>query len=148
MDFQFIETLLELPEFRVIGHVIRPRELDLHLERRDSYLVCPRCQGGCSRIKEGRERCLRDLPMLDRPVTLRLHLRRFDCTDCHHRPWEKKCHLRCPCQVDGATLPSSAPGISAWLPVPRTRASLRSVGPYRISLDVWGIPVTLDTLYP
>lgn len=88
MDFQFIETLLELPEFRVIGHVIRPRELDLHLERRDSSLVCPRCQGCCSRIKEGRERCLRDLPMLDRPVTLRLHIRRFECTECHHRPWE------------------------------------------------------------
>jgi transposase len=25
---------------------------------------------------------------LDRPVTLRLHLRRFQCSDCHHRPWE------------------------------------------------------------
>jgi transposase len=27
--------------------------------------------------------------MLDRPVTLRLHIRRFKCSDCHHRPWEK-----------------------------------------------------------
>jgi transposase len=25
---------------------------------------------------------------LDRPVTLRLHLRRFQCSDCPHRPWE------------------------------------------------------------
>jgi transposase len=88
MDFQFIETLLELPEFRVIGQVLRPRELELHLERRTSYLICPHCQGCCSRIKEGRDRCIRDLPMLDRPVTLRLHLRRFKCVDCHHRPWE------------------------------------------------------------
>jgi hypothetical protein len=46
----------------------------LHLERRESYLICPHCQGCCSRIKEGRERCIRDLPMLDRPVTLRLHI--------------------------------------------------------------------------
>ena len=88
MDFQFIETLLELPEFRVIGQAIKPRELELHLERRTSYLICPHCQGCCSRIKEGRDRCLRDLPMLDRPVTLRVHLRRFECADCHHRPWE------------------------------------------------------------
>ena len=27
MDFQCIETLLDLPEFRVIGQVIRPHEL-------------------------------------------------------------------------------------------------------------------------
>ena len=27
--------------------------------------------------------------MFERPVTLRLHIRRFKCSDCHHRPWEK-----------------------------------------------------------
>ena len=27
--------------------------------------------------------------MLARPVTLRLHMRRFQCSDCSHRPWEK-----------------------------------------------------------
>ena len=75
MDFDCIETFSILPEFRVIGQVIRPHELQLHLERRDSYLVCPHCQGCCSRIKEGRDRCIRDLPILDRPVTLRLHIR-------------------------------------------------------------------------
>ena len=45
MDFECIEAWLELPEFRVTGQVIRPHELELHLERRDTYLVCPRCQG-------------------------------------------------------------------------------------------------------
>ena len=89
MDFECIETWLALPEFRVTGQVMRPHDLELHLERRDTYLVCPRCQGSCARIKEGRQRCLRDLPILDRPVTLRLHLRRFQCSDCHHRPWEQ-----------------------------------------------------------
>jgi transposase len=67
---------------------MRPHTLELYLERRDTALVCPRCQGNCARIKEGRQRCLRDLPILDRPVTLRLHLKRFQCSDCHHRPWE------------------------------------------------------------
>ncbi len=89
MDFACIETLLALPAFRVTGQVIRPREVQFSLERRDTYVVCPYCQGSCARIKEGRERCLRDLPIFDRPVTLRLHLRRFQCPDCHHRPWEK-----------------------------------------------------------
>lgn len=89
MDFHCIEMLLNLPEFRVIDQVIRPRELQLSLERRDSYLVCPHCQGCCSRIKESRDRCIRDLPILDRPVTLQVHIRRFKCSDCHHRPWEK-----------------------------------------------------------
>jgi transposase len=89
MDFDCIEMLLDLPEFRVIGQVIRSHELRLNLERRDSYLICPHCKGRCFRIKEGRDRCIRDLPILDRPVTLQLHSRRFKCSDCHHRPWEK-----------------------------------------------------------
>ena len=89
MDFQCIETLLDLPEFRVTGQIIRPRGLELHLERRETSLVCPHCQGCCTRIKEGRDRCIRDLPILDRPVTLWLHIRRFKCSDCLARPWEK-----------------------------------------------------------
>ena len=90
MDFECIDTWLERPEFRVTGQVIRPHELELHLERRDTSLVCPRCQGGCARIKEGRERCIRDLPILDRPVILRLHLGRFKCLDGPPRPWESR----------------------------------------------------------
>jgi len=31
---------------------------------------------------------MRDLPILERPVLLWLHLRRFECHECHHRPWE------------------------------------------------------------
>ena len=89
MDFHCIEMLLDLPEFRVISQVVRPHDLQLDLERRESYLICPRCQGCCSRIKEGRTRCLRDLPILDRRVTLQVHIRRFECSDCHFRPWEK-----------------------------------------------------------
>ena len=32
---------------------------------------------------------MRDLPILERPVLLWLHRRRFACPECHHRPWEK-----------------------------------------------------------
>jgi transposase len=89
MDFACIETWLARPAFRVTGQVMRPHDLELPLERRDTALVCPRCQGSCARIKEGRQRCLRDVPILERPVTVRLHLKRLQCADCPHRPWEQ-----------------------------------------------------------
>lgn len=89
MDFDCIEMLLDLPEFRVIGQAIGSQQLDLHLERRDPSIVCPRCQTCCWRVKESRPRCIRDLPILERPVMLFVHLRRFQCPDCRHRPWER-----------------------------------------------------------
>jgi len=89
MDFNCIEALLGLPEFRVIDQVLGPKQIDLHLERRDTSIVCPRCQTCCCRVKESRPRCIRDLPILERPVVLWLHLRRFECRGCRQRPWEK-----------------------------------------------------------
>lgn len=88
MDFECLETLLGLPEFRVIGQVLGPQQLEVHLERRDADLVCPRCQTCCFRVKESRPRCIRDLPILEHPVLLWLHIRRFQCPDCRPRPWE------------------------------------------------------------
>ena len=90
MDFHCIEGLLALPEFRVIRQVMNPKQLEFHLERRDTFIVCPRCQRCCSRVQDSRPRCIRDLPILERPVVLWLHLRRFECAECHHRPWEKR----------------------------------------------------------
>jgi transposase len=89
MDVYGIESLLGLPEFRVVDQIIRPKQLELHLQRRETSIVCARCQTCCSHVQDSRPRCLRDLPILERPVVLRLHLRRFECPECHHRPWEK-----------------------------------------------------------
>ena len=90
MDFHGIEALLGLPAFCVIGQVLGPQQLALHLERRDTSIVCPRCQTCCSQVKESRPGCIRDLPILELPVVLWLHIRRFECpnADCRHRPWE------------------------------------------------------------
>ena len=90
MDFPCIEALLGLPEFCVIGQVRGPQQLALHLERRDTSIVCPRCQTCCSQVKESRIRRIRDLPILEFPVVLCLHMRRFACSNaaCRHRPWE------------------------------------------------------------
>src|SRR2546427_12578311 len=90
MDFHCLEALLGLPEFRVIAQVCGPQQLDLHLQRRDEHIVCPRCQARCSRVKESRPRCIRDLPTLEHPVMLWLHMRRFACPACRHRPWEAR----------------------------------------------------------
>src|SRR6266478_9907603 len=90
MDFHCIEALLGLPEFCVIGQVLGPQPLALPLERRDTSIVCPRCQTCCSQVKASRPRCIRDLPILELPVVLWLHIRRFECpnADCRHRPWD------------------------------------------------------------
>lgn len=88
MDFPCIEVLLGLPEFRVIHQVLGPKQLELHLERRDHHIVCPHCGTCCSRVKASRPRGLRDLPILEPPGMLWLHLRRFECPECRHRPWE------------------------------------------------------------
>jgi transposase len=87
-DFHCIEVLLDLPEFRVIDQVLAPKQLELHLERRAPSIVCPRCQTSCSQVKESRPRCIRDLPILERPVVLVVHMRRFACQGCQYRPWE------------------------------------------------------------
>ena len=89
MNNECIESILALPEFRIIAQVMSLQHLEFHLERRDTLLVCPKCQSSCSRVQESRPRCIRDLPILERPVFLWLHVRRFECADCHHRPWEK-----------------------------------------------------------
>ena len=94
MDIYGIEALLGLPEFHVIDQVIRAKRLDLHLERRETSIVCPRCQTCCCRVQDSRPRCIRDLPIFERPVLLWLHLRRFACPDCQHRPWETSTTFR------------------------------------------------------
>jgi transposase len=88
MDFYCMEAFIDLPAFHVINQVIRPRQLDIHLERRECTIVCPHCATCCSRVKESRLRCMRDLPILEHPVMLWLHMRRFECPQCRQRPWE------------------------------------------------------------
>ena len=88
MDFHCLEVVLGLPEFRVLHQVLGPQQLELHLERRDHHIVCPHCGTCCARVTESRPRCIRALPILERPVMLWLHLRRFACPECRHRPWE------------------------------------------------------------
>ncbi len=88
MDYQCIEELLDLPEFRVKSQLILLAQVIFHLERRASTLICPHCQTSCHRIKESRSRTLRDLPILERPVQLVVNVRRFDCHCCERRPWE------------------------------------------------------------
>lgn len=52
MDVYGIEALLDLPEFHVINQAIRPKRLELHLQRRETSIVCPRCQTCCCRVQD------------------------------------------------------------------------------------------------
>ena len=80
MDVYGIEALLGLPEFRVVDQVIGPKRLELHLQRRETSIVCPRCQTCCSRVQESRprvvhrdhlDRPLKARPLMPRPVQYR-----------------------------------------------------------------------------
>ena len=42
MDFNCIEALLNLPEFRVTAQVLGPKQLELHLERRENAIALQR----------------------------------------------------------------------------------------------------------
>lgn len=88
MDFHCIDMLLNLPEFRLIDLDVGDHQLNLHLQRKAHAIVCPACNTICERIKESRTRRIRDLPILERPVMLWLHMRRFQCGRCQLRPWE------------------------------------------------------------
>ena len=54
MDVHCIEMLLDLPEFRLIGLTLGDHQIDLHLQRQEHAIICPRCQRVCERIKESR----------------------------------------------------------------------------------------------
>ena len=90
MDVYGIEALLGLPEFRVVNQVILPKRLELHLQRRDTSIVCPRCQTCCFRVQDSRPRCIRDLPILERAVVLWLHLSMRCCDRCGNSLIRKK----------------------------------------------------------
>ena len=80
--------LLDLPEFQVTRVDLEDHHLDLHLQRKERAIICPRCGRVCERVKESRTRGIRDLPILERPVMLWLRMRRFQCKPCQFRPWE------------------------------------------------------------
>jgi transposase len=90
MDCQCLEVWLGLPACRVIHQVRSPQQREWPLERRDSPSVCPHCGTCCSRGQESRPRCIRDRPILERPVMLWLHRRRLACPECRPRPWDTR----------------------------------------------------------
>ena len=140
MDCQCLEVLLGLPACRVSHQVLSPQQLEWQLERRDSHIVCPPCGPGCSHVKERRPRCLRDLPILERPVRRWRHLRRCACPACRPRPWETsatcgertqwtqrlyqqgraECLRGCPCNALARRYGRSARTVLRW-PVARSR---------------------------
>jgi hypothetical protein len=65
--------------------VIRPHEFQLNLERRDSYLVCPHCQG-YSTLDPGK-RVRRSAIMSSGPIGFIIKYARNSCTVVPARNW-------------------------------------------------------------
>jgi transposase len=62
-------------------------QITVHLAATAPTMPCPRCQTTAGRIHSRYQRTLSDLPVLQHPVSLFLHVRRFFCdnTACPQR---------------------------------------------------------------
>src|SRR5437763_448693 len=69
-----VGTLLHLS-----AATIPPDQVPLDLAATAPDVPCPRCHASATRIHNRSQRTLADLPVVQRPVCLRLHVRRFFC---------------------------------------------------------------------
>src|SRR5438128_885652 len=64
---------------------ITPDQVTVDLAATAPDVPCPRCQASATRIHSRYQRTLADLPVLQRPVCLFLHVRRFFCDNASCR---------------------------------------------------------------
>jgi transposase len=77
-----ITISLELPGFKVTRQTSEPAGYVIWVEPTAYGAVCPRCGRASADYHDGYERTVRDLPILGRPVYLRVWQRRFTCHAC------------------------------------------------------------------
>lgn len=84
----FISTPLDIPDVRVLQtDLTRADELILTIESTLTTTICRRCGRVLSEQHgEDRPRLLRHLPILGRPVELRIRPKRFRCLHCEGQP--------------------------------------------------------------
>ena len=78
-------TALNLPGFEVVSATVEPSERTIRLTvvPRHSVAVCPHCGGVCGEVNKSRDLDgMRDLPITDRAVELRVRVAQFWCSPC------------------------------------------------------------------
>lgn len=73
---------LGLPEARVIREEETPTEITVEVEYRRTWVPCPRCGKGTSKVHSTRPQWKRDRRLWDKPVFLLVRKRRFRCQGC------------------------------------------------------------------
>ena len=74
--------LLGLPELRVENWQILESGHRFQVVKENSWAICPFCGKTTTRIHDRRLQSVRDLPIQNRPTTLKLLKRRFRCNSC------------------------------------------------------------------
>jgi len=75
---------LLLPELRLLK-VRFPRHsglIELHVEKTSEHEVCPRCATCCTAVYDRRWATVRDAPLRNKHVVMRIRKRRFSCRPC------------------------------------------------------------------
>lgn len=80
-NLPMIEHLLIPPDTKLVlcAASLTPDGVTVDLETTAAEAACPICHGTTSRVHSSYQRTLADVPLTQRPVTIRLHTRRFFC---------------------------------------------------------------------
>jgi transposase len=105
-----LEMLPECPRLRLDDVVLTPTAAVVLLVSTAATAPCPRCGAPSDRVHSHYRRTVADLPFQDRPVALRLLVRRFRCIEpgcaqrifCERLPGLLVAHARCTARLTGA----------------------------------------------
>lgn len=82
-ELSLFNRIIKLPEFQVKEYeFIEGFGLVLVVERIDKKVACPRCGKKSDRLHQNHERLVRDLPMMEHDVFLKVNRRQLKCRDC------------------------------------------------------------------
>lgn len=85
-DLRVLKTLsipLDLPEFHIINQVIAKDCYVAEVKKDSSTERCPYCGFITQKIHDQRTRTVRDLPIFNKPLYLKVHIKRFRCKNCN-----------------------------------------------------------------
>jgi len=82
LDKPTLQALLNLPGVDVEDYHITPDSLTLQVEYHSATATCPRCGTLSSHLHQNHFNQIRDLPIVNRPVVLKVNRRQFKCKTC------------------------------------------------------------------
>ena len=79
---KMFSVLLELPEFKVVKREIFDTHYFVHVEKKERKERCVYCGFHSSSVHDRRTRKVRDLFVLNKPIFLIIHMKRYRCQNC------------------------------------------------------------------